>query len=172
MRRLAAAALMVAALLVVSAPAASAGSVDNEYQGRVERTEGTFFGFDLAKKNGKTRVTNIGALLNYNCAGDGGGRGGAIAKGSLKVEKRKFAGKLEIDNSVRSGKRASPPGTYDITGRLGKHGKASGTIDAVIFATIVRPRGPAPTRCYSGRLHWNAKKGATVPVNRSAAARH
>jgi hypothetical protein len=169
MKRLATIALAVAALIAVCAPAASAG-IDNEYQGRVERTDGTYFGFDLAHKHGTTRVKRVIALLNYSCAGGSGGRAPALARGSLKVEKGAFAGKLQLDTSSRAARGGISRGSYTVTGELRKHGKASGTIDAVVFTTNVRARRGS-IRCYTGRLDWKATKGATVPINRAAGLR-
>ncbi|CAN5583996.1 hypothetical protein BH10ACT11_BH10ACT11_17210 [soil metagenome] len=50
---------LAAMLLAGSALAGGAVPNDDQYQGRVEKTEGTYFGFDLAKKHGVTKVKHV-----------------------------------------------------------------------------------------------------------------
>ena len=94
-RRTALAAGIAVLLLVIPANAGPPGSIfDNQYEGRVERTVGTYFGFDLNRTPGGKKVAKVSALLRYNCVnGDGGVAAGRV-NGRLRVEGDRFAGTL------------------------------------------------------------------------------
>ncbi len=150
---------------MVLATTAQAG-VERDYTGRAEKDPNTFIGFDLAKKHGKTRVAHFLATLPYTCAGEsgGGGSAAATAKGSLVVkDDRTFSGKLKTGNFQTRGnvQRGLGPtrGDYRIEGKLGKHGKAAGTIAGELFFNqTMRGGQQQQVRCYTGGLDWKAKK--------------
>ena len=76
-----------AVVLPVAIPAhAGKGPFDNEYEGRVERDPGTYFGFDLVRDDGKRKVAKVTALLAYSCDSGNGGRALARARGRLGVK--------------------------------------------------------------------------------------
>jgi hypothetical protein len=77
------------AFAALTSTAAAGGGLDNDYQGHAEGDSTTYFGFDLAKANGKTKIKNVEAVLNYHCRGENGnGPRGTVAraKGSLPVK--------------------------------------------------------------------------------------
>jgi len=154
-------ALLGAALLLACVTAAQAG-VLRDYGGRVEKDPNTLIGFNLAKQDGKTRVVKIIAALPYSCEGttSEGGSALAKAKGSLVVKSDKtFSGKLKTGSFQTRGamRRGGPSrGDYKITGKLGKHGAAKGTITGELFLEQTMPRGGPEVRCYTGGLDWKA----------------
>lgn len=151
---------MVTMLVAGSALAGGAAPTDDQYQGAVEKTAGTYFGFDLAKKHGVTKVKHVSAIVNYNCAGQGeGGRIYARSNSSLKVKNGRFSGKVKLKTVLPSRGSTGSSGTYGVSGKLLKHGKAKGTVDGVVFLDLSGRGGPR-IRCYSGRVDWKAKKGA------------
>ncbi|CAN5583766.1 hypothetical protein BH10ACT11_BH10ACT11_17180 [soil metagenome] len=157
LRRRLIAALTAGAVLALTA-SASAGGPDNDYQGRAEHDRGTYVGFDLTKKNGKTKISHVVAVLPYHCPGEGPtfatGTGG-----SLRVDSHKhFKGTLKVPLNMRG---VDPKSAHiELSGKLGKHGKATGIIQGVVvFVDQARGTGG---RCYTGGLTYSVKKGANV----------
>lgn len=157
-RKKALAALTVTAAIASGALASGRGS-GNDYQGRAEGDSTTYVGFDLVNRT--TKLKNFGAVLNYHCPGQPDTLSVAgNSKGGLKVkEKGRFSGKLEGRLMSRGDSQKL---SYKVTGKLGKHGKAKGTVDAVFFNEFTR--GGRPVRCYSGGLDWKVRKGAHVII--------
>jgi hypothetical protein len=146
------------ALALLAAPAARAGG-DPQYQGRVEKDKGTAFGFDVEKNAaGKRKVDHVSAALPFSCEEQApGGTAFVFAPGGLTVKSDgSFAGKLNADFLTRGGNR----GDIRLKGKLGKHGRASGTLSSEIFFA---PRG-GDERCYTGILEWSVKKGRHVTL--------
>jgi hypothetical protein len=144
-------------------------SIENDYEGHAAGGDpATYVGFDLAKKHGVKTVTKFGAFLTYRCDSGPGGTVFGRAKGSLRVGDN---GKFQGTKSVQPVFPAPRGGAefqdfkYVITGKLGKHGKAEGTIEASLKVPPLRPRGTL-SKCTTKprKLDWNAKKGAnSVP---------
>ena len=166
-RRGAAAAVVVGLALAVPATAGPPGSiVDNEYEGRAERTPSTYVGFDVVPHRGGRKVAKVTALLSYSCVnGDGGDVLGRV-NGRLRIEDDRFAGTLRGQpEPFRAGHPRLGPGSsqikYRFKGALRKNGKAKGMIDATLK---FQPLRGGPVRCYTGGLDWKARRGAEVPV--------
>jgi hypothetical protein len=143
---------------------AQAGSLaENQYEGRIEKTQATYFGFDIKKDGGVRRVAKVAAYVPYHCRGNGeSARLYGEAKGSLRVNQDgTFSGKLDVTDVLLRG--TSIRGTYEIDGELGKAGKAKGRIDARLASHDTK-RGLSGLKCYSGGLDWKAKRGAEVEV--------
>lgn len=163
---------VTSALLAFAALAASAGAgtsqFDNGYQGRVEKDPSTYFGFDVAKSGGQTKVKKVTAVISYHCQGSAGGgptQFQGTGQGSLNVHKDKtFAGTMNVPFELRGGSGV-PQITYKVKGKLQKHGKAKGTLDAEFLIPGEIRGGNPPTNCYSGKLGWKVKKGAHVTVS-------
>ena len=156
----------IAALSLLVPASASAGTIfDNDYEGRIESNRSTYFGFDVQRQNGKVKVARVTAMMTYHCAGSLSFNAAARVNGKLRVKNRRFAGTLRGNLQVS---RGDPIQTkFRLKGKLGKRGRARGTIDAVARIPMVTPvRGPEPqlVRCYSGGLDWKAKRGADVSV--------
>ena len=169
-RRTALAAGIAVLLLVIPANAGPPGSIfDNQYEGRVERTVGTYFGFDLNRTPGGKKVAKVSALLRYNCVnGDGGVAAGRV-NGRLRVEGDRFAGTLRGQpEPVRVGHRLGPPSTsrikYRVAGELRRRGRAKGSVDATLSFVPKMMRGGNRVRCYSGKLDWKARRGANAVI--------
>ena len=158
-------ALTVAALAAFSfACVAQAGDIaDNQYQGRVEKTPGSYFGFNVKKQHGVKRVKRVAAYLPYHCRGQTEPlRVYSEADGSLKLKPDgSFAGKLKATQFLGRG-GTGPRGTYELEGKIGDNGVAKGRIDANLRVNQARARGGSSLRCYSGGLDWKAKEGAEV----------
>jgi hypothetical protein len=167
-RRAVAVAAVLAAGLAVPAAAGPPDIFENQYEGRVERTPGTYFGFDVVKKQGKKKVAKITALLRYNCVNGDGGDAAARARGKLRVKDGRFRGAVSGQPlPFRAPHRLGPPSSarisYQVQGEVRKRGKAKGKIDATLRFTPTM-RGDGQVRCYSGKLDWKAKRGAeTTP---------
>lgn len=146
---------MALALVAATAGIAVAGDLnddDNDYEGRVNQNEETYFGFDLSP-NGK-RVSGITAYLHYNC---GGKQGNLIVEtdGELKVdEDGKFSGKTKGQSKIDV--------TYKTTGKLRGGGKARGTIKA--------SGALGDTKCKSPNDgDWSAKEGRDIDLDTRSA---
>lgn len=163
MRRRTKLALATAALAAFSfACVAQAGSLaENQYEGRVEKTQATYFGFDIKRDGAVKRVAKVAAYMPYHCRGESeSARLYGEAKGSLRVKRNgSFSGKLDVKDVLLRG--TSIGGTYEIDGKLGKAGKAKGRIDAHIASHDTKRR-ISGLKCYSGGLDWKARKGAEV----------
>lgn len=141
-------ATLVASVALGAVPAAAGvqtGDDENEYEGRVEKNSNTYFGLDRSGD----RVEGFTARILYDCE-QGPLRLLVQSKGDLRVEDKRFAGKLPIDG----GPNNSATGNYRLRGRFGADGKVEGTIDAEVFF--------GTERCYSGRLDWTARKGVDL----------
>ena len=156
------AALSAGAALMLAAPA-SAG-IANDYQGRAEKDKSTFVGFDVARKNGVKRVSEVTGILHYHCSASGTDPTfGVRSQGSLKVKGNRFGGTLKIPIKQRGGLPTSAK--FIIHGKLGKKGKASGVIESIVIFPDSQRRGiegPPEGRCYTGGLSYRVKKGAEV----------
>ena len=147
------------------AGSAWAGSFSNaDYQGRIERDIGTYFGFDLKKSNGKTKVRKIETVVKLQC---GNGEHGQVVlrmHGSLSVDQHdRFKGRLRAEPVPVEGRGGNPPTVrVGIDGKLQKHGKAKGTLDVSYDFISGMARGGARVHCYSGAVGWKAKRGAVV----------
>lgn len=160
MRRRRVFAAVTSAAALAMAASAGAGVPDNDYQGRAEHDRGTFVGFDLTKKHGKTKVSHLVAALPYHCLGDNP-TFFSEADGSLRVGSDKhFKGTLQVPIKKRGVDATSAH--IEISGKLGKRGKATGVIEGVVVFTNVERGGPPTGRCYTGGLTYSVKKGATV----------
>jgi hypothetical protein len=157
-------------VFVVSANAGPPGSiVDNQYEGRVERTPNTYLGFDVVGNGGRKRVAKVTALVRYNCVGGGGGMALGRVNGRLRIEGGRFAGTLRgRPELARASHRLGPPSTsrikYGVQGELRSRRRARGKIDATLSFVPTKMRGSNRVRCYSGKLDWKARRGANVPV--------
>jgi hypothetical protein len=166
-RRTTVALLAIVAGLAMAVPA-SAGPppdlFDNQYQGKAERDPQTYVGFVVIRRNGKSKVGRVTGLLPFNCVDGISGRVYARARGKLPVDDGgRFSGKVVADNFLARG--ADQEVTYEFAGRLGKRGRARGTIDGVL--TFQPTRGLETVRCYTGELDWRARRGADAgPVSR------
>ena len=162
-------ALVATLAIAATVPAqALAGDPLNDYEGHAERDSSTYVGFDKQAKHGKTKVAHVTAALRYTCTNGDGGLAFLQARGGLKVEQKRFSGKLSIKESpVRGGPSDA---SYEFAGKLGKHGRAKGTIEGELFLTSMRSRGGAPVRCYTGGLDWKAKRGADISIDEGRTA--
>lgn len=151
--------MLIAAIGTLAAVGiARAALVNNQYQGHVEKTPSSYFGFDVKKNGAVKRVKNVGAYLPYHCTGQPGTQWlYGPAKGSLRVKRGGvFAGTLRVDQFV--GRGATATGTYEITGKLRKGGKARGRVRGEIVITPT-PGGPGTSsHCYTGGLDWKTTK--------------
>ncbi len=77
-----------------------------------------------------------------------------------------FAGRLRVPTTLSRG-GTFEDFTYDVKGKLGKNGKATGTIDANLKIEDTGARGSTSGHCYSGVLHWKTKRGAHVTLSDS-----
>ena len=140
----------IAATVALGTGVATAGlpnDDDNDYEGRIEKNEETYFGFDLSN-NGK-RVSGITAHVHYNCEGK---QGSLLieTEGELEVEHGKFSGKTKGESKVDA--------TYITEGRLIDGGKAKGTVE-------IKGRFGANTKCKATNDgDWRAKQGRDIDV--------
>jgi hypothetical protein len=136
---------------------------DNGYQGKAERDPQNYFGFDVTRRNGERKVGRVTGLLPFNCDDGFSGRAYARARGKLAVgDDGRFSGKVVADEFLARG--ADQKITYKVAGRLGKRGRARGTVDAVL-SFQQKMRGANSIRCYTGGLDWRARRGAdAAPV--------
>lgn len=163
---------MIALALAVPASAGTPGIFNNKYEGRVERAPNTYFGFDVTKQQGVTKVKKVTALVHYNCDNGDGGMAAARVKGRLRVKNGRFAGTLSARlgpvraSLARQGPSGSSRFRYRVKGELLGNGRAKGTIDATLRFNQAAPppRGGGTVRCYSGKLDWKARRGANVSV--------
>ena len=150
------------ALAFAVAGSAWAGSFSNaDYQGRIERDVGTYFGFDLKNSNGKTKLRKIETVVKLQC---GNGEAGQVVlgmDGSLSVNQQdRFKGTLRAEPVPVMVRGGNPPTVrVGIEGKLQKHGKAKGTLD-VSYDFV--SGGGSRVHCYSGAVGWKAKRGAVV----------
>jgi hypothetical protein len=170
-RRAITAAAAIAVGLTVPASAGPPDIFENQYEGRVESTPTTYFGFDVVKKQGKKKVAKVTALMRYNCVNGDGADAAARAQGRLRVKRDgSFQGTVSGQPlPFRAPHRQlGPPGSarikYRVEGTLLRRGKAKGKVDATLTFTPIAPRGDGPIRCYSGKLDWKARRGAEAPV--------
>jgi hypothetical protein len=155
-------AALASALLAVPAQAGS----DLDFNGTVEHDNSTFFGFDLEKQGGKPHLKRFTAVLAYSCQGNPGGLAFGRAGGSLTPKQDgTFGGTLQVKQFETRHRGIVAGGRYEIHGKLPKHGRAKGTVDADLF--LADARG-GQTRCYSGEVHW---KVTDDPVQRGTFAR-
>jgi hypothetical protein len=166
-RRAAMAAAAIAMVLAVPAAAGPPDIFENQYEGRVERTPTTYFGFDVVRQAGAKKVAKVTALVRYHCVNGSGGQAVGRVNGKLRVEDDRFHGTLRGQPLLARApqRRLGPPSTsriqYRLAGRLLRRGKAKGTIDATLKFTPTL-RGDGQVRCYTGKLDWKAKRGADV----------
>ena len=136
-----------AALSAATAIAAAPNDDDNDFEGRINKSEETYFGFDLSN-NGK-KVTGVTAYLRYQCQG----KGGSLlieTEGELKVEDGKFSGKTNGESKLDV--------TYKTEGKLRNDGTAKGTIKATaVFNNTFDCRSPNDGE-------WRAKEGRDIDV--------
>jgi hypothetical protein len=165
--RRAIAGLAVICAVVITAPAEAGLEklFENDYEGRAERDQDTYVGFDVVKRGDAKKVAKVTAKLAYSCTNGSGGRATARARGKLEIGDGEFAGKLRVPQDQiptrATARGTSQSMTYAVAGKLLRRGKARGTIDAEIrFAATAR--GDGITRCYSGKVDWRAKRGAEV----------
>jgi hypothetical protein len=167
-RKRAAIGIAIAALAVI-ATQAMASPPDNDYEGRAEKDTATYVGFNVDGSQGDKEISKVKAYLSYTCRnGNGGGLFG-VAKGKLRVKPDDtFAGTLKVPASsiIARGGTENPFSDfkYRFEGKLGKKGKAKGTIDASLRYAGGSGRGSASTVCYTGELDWKAKRGADLEV--------
>ena len=137
----------VAALSAATAIAAAPNDDDNDFEGRIDKSEETYFGFDLSN-NGK-KVTGVTAYLRYQCEG----KSGSLlieTEGELKVEDGRFSGKTKGESKVDA--------TYKTEGKLSNNGTAKGTIKATgVFENTFDCRSPNDGV-------WRAKEGRDIDV--------
>ncbi len=145
------------------AASAWAGSFsDNDYQGRIESDHGTFFGFDLNKEHGVTKLSHVESLVKLQCTNGEDGGFPARFHGSLRVKDNdSFKGTLSGQFDPL---RGAPNGSLraSVSGKLQKGGKAKGKIDETFDFTDTTNRGSQHVHCYSGAVDWAAKRGAIV----------
>lgn len=159
MKKLVGTTLAVLVTLGSTQAIAGGGTADdeNDYEGRVEKSDFSYFGFD---KQGD-KVKGFTAYLFYQC--DNGNYFPAMneTKGALKLDGKKFSGKLDLDFAKRRGSLPTSA-TYKITGKLGKNGTAKGTVEGETRYAPIRARGSNPGKCFTGKLDWKAKKGVDI----------
>ena len=143
--------------------------LDNEFEGRVERDQTTYFGFNLKSKQGEQKVAKVTARLRYTCDDGEAGPASARVRGKLLVHDQRFAGTLRRTADFVKARglvaRGGSPGKirYRVRGKLATKRKAKGTIDAEIrFRAVAPTRGGQLVRCYTGEVDWKAKRGADV----------
>lgn len=144
----------LAAAFALSAGVAVAGGGlpnddDNDYEGRIEKNEETYFGFDLS--NDGKRVSGITAQVHYQCESGKNGTLLVESDGGLKVKDGKFSGKTSAESKL-------DPLTYTTSGTLGEDGKAKGTFKAKGFLG-----GSDPCRADNDG-DWKAKEGRDIDV--------
>ena len=127
----------------------SSGDDDNDYEGRVDKNDDLYFGFDL---NGdKSKVKGITAKLGYACEND-----------DLVITLVETDGSLNLTDSGRfNGEmtyRENPNNKvhYRVEGKLRKQGRARGTLKG----TYEDPFYETP--CRTGEVDWRAKRGADI----------
>jgi hypothetical protein len=152
------------ALTLVVVATAWAGSFSHaDYQGRIESDHGTFFGFDLTKAHGITKVSHIETFVKLQC---GNGEAGQVAlklNGSLRVKSNDgFKGTLRANPAPSRGTGNPPSVRATVAGKLQKHGKAKGKLDVSFDFIGDAPRGGTRVHCYSGAVDWKVKRGAVV----------
>ncbi|CAN5583942.1 hypothetical protein BH10ACT11_BH10ACT11_17200 [soil metagenome] len=159
---------VLAAAMLASLARAAGGPPDNQYEGRLEKDSATYFGFDLSKSGGKTKVTKVKVGVIYHCRSGEGGFLLGKSRGSLPVRSNDtFSGKLKVRfaRSTR-GSDGFSHATYAVHGKLGKKGKAAGTFEGELdFTPVIMARGIRQDHCYTGGLDWKAKRGADVSVS-------
>lgn len=144
----------------------SPGDDDNDYEGRVEKSDQTYFGFDT---NGKeTKVTDVAAYLSYKCNNYPNGSGLFEVKGDAPIDNDKFSGVFEgkfKPTQMRSGPTPTPivksaTTTYDVSGKLGKGGDADGKIEATVEFKL---EGGGKGSCKAKNDgKWQAKRGKDI----------
>lgn len=170
MRRRRRAAIGVAiAASALMATQAIAGPPDNDYEGRAEKDPSTYVGFNVDGSNGDKKISKVKASLSYTCRNGNGGGLYAMTKGKLRVKPdHTFAGTLKVSGKsvIARGGSENPFSDmkYRFEGKLGKKGKAKGTIDASLRYAGATARGSASTVCYTGELDWKAKRGADLEI--------
>jgi hypothetical protein len=154
---------LVAAAAVCAGAPASAGIAfpDAQYEGRIAGDPYTYVGFDLKRSKGKRAVKAIRAMVPIAC------HAGYVEYLPIRVK-----GRIAVRANGRFGatRRAVGLGLPDgvnlrvkLRGRLGKGGKAKGTIAGKGDVSIsIRRRGPATDKCYTGGQNWRARRGAEV----------
>ncbi len=121
---------------------------ENEYEGRIENTSGTYFGFDLNAS--KTKVKGITARVGHACENDDLVIVLAEADGDLSLNgARRFSG--NVSNSDPDYKVK-----YHVEGKLRNHGRARGILRGSYKDDSYE------TPCRTGKVHWRAKRGADI----------
>ena len=150
-RRAAIGGILLALALPVVAGAGMGNKSEREYGGRIANDPGTYFGFDVQRRNGDRVLRRFLALsVPFTCTvGTGGSfRTGDPINGSLRVrDKGKIRGKVvhrQNEGSV----------TLRLRGKLDGN-RAHGTLNI----TSASSSG----RCYSGTFPWRARK-PSVPL--------
>lgn len=150
--------LTLALTLAIAAVAWAGSFSDNDYQGRIEKDKGTFFGFDVNKKNGSTKLSRFETIVKLQCSNGENGQVFLVMKGSLKAnDDGSFKGTLSAIPQSRGGVNARAL----ISGELQKRGKAKGRLD-VSYNFAEMARGGQNVHCYSGAVDWKTKRGAIV----------
>ncbi|MDQ2675980.1 MAG: hypothetical protein M3Y34_04160 [Actinomycetota bacterium] len=147
----------LALIVLAGAGVASAGPTsnddDNDYEGRVEGNQNTYFGFDLSA-NGN-RVNGITASLRYVCESGKSGTLLVESDGGLRVIDGEFSGKTFAESKLDL--------TYRTTGQLKPDGMAKGTLKAKgVFGATDKCRAVNDGE-------WKAKKGRDIDVGPLAA---
>ena len=142
--------ISLALIAMAGAGVASAGPTsnddDNDYEGRIDERNKTYFGFDLSA-NGN-RVNGITAFLHYVCEGGKSGNLLLETDGGLRVRDDEFSGKTSGQNKLDV--------TYTTTGRLGADGRASGSLKAKgVLEGVAKCRA-------TNDGDWKAKEGRDI----------
>jgi hypothetical protein len=157
----------VAIIVGVCAAPALAGPLEefprpeNKYEGRLADDPQTYFGFNPKHKSGKLIVRKVFVRSAFECANGVSGYEQFPVPGRFRVNRR---GEFEGRKRFRLAPPGSPtlPFVVKLSGELGKRGEAAGE-----FSFRARPyHGPGRARdrvrCKSGRVPWEAKRGAEV----------
>lgn len=139
------------------------GDDDNDYEGRIEQKQRSYFGFDL--KSGGDKVGGVTAYLKYKCNGFPDGEGLFEAKGdTLPVENKRFDGvvKHTVKNQTMRGGEVPKTITviYDVKGELKSGGEASGTIEGNLKAKFAGGDSAKCKATSDGK--WKATKGKDI----------
>jgi len=144
-------------------PSSPFGDDENDFEGRVDKNEDTYFGFDL-KSNGD-KVAGVSAYLSYRCkdAKDGSALFEANDGKTLKMKGGEFSGTVEgkyRSGDMRGGDPKSFEFSYDVSGELLNGGKAKGKIESKLKINFT---GGGSAKCNAkddGK--WKAEKGADL----------
>jgi len=128
----------------------SHGDDENDYEGKIQNINGTYFGFDL--NNSKTKVKGITGYVGFECDNNDVVYTLVEADGSLNLDgANQFSGKVErVEGDLRV--------KYDVKGGLVPGGKAKGRLKG----TYEDPFYETP--CKTGKVTWLVKRRSDVEV--------